>query len=64
MLCETPPVTAHGVAERLGVSRPTAHKLLRQVEDLGVVLEQPPGPRGQRRYVAHEVMDAVPGGEA
>ena len=59
LVCETPIVSARSVETRLSVTRPTALKLLRQLESLGVLEEGTPGPRGQRRYVARELMAAV-----
>jgi DNA-binding Lrp family transcriptional regulator len=47
------------VEERLGVSRPTAVRLVRQLEARGVLREGRSGIRGQRRYVARELMAAV-----
>jgi len=59
LVCETPIVSSRTVEARLGVTRPTALKLLRQLEAVGVLSEGDPGPRGQRRYVARELMVAV-----
>ena len=59
LVCETPIVSSRAVEARLGVTRPTALKLLRQLEAAGVLREGALGPRGQRRYVAHELMAAV-----
>jgi len=59
LVCETPIVTSRTVETRLGVTRPTALKLLRQLEAVGVLSEGNPGPRGQRRYLAHKLMAAV-----
>ncbi len=59
LVCETPIVSARTVERRLGVTRPTALKLLRQLEVIGVLTEGTAGPRGQRRYVARELMAAV-----
>ncbi len=41
------------------MSRPTAIRLLRQLEERGVLSEGRSGLRGQRRYVARELMAAV-----
>jgi hypothetical protein len=41
------------------VSRPTALRLLRQLEERGVLTEGDAGLRGQRRYVARELMATV-----
>jgi len=59
LVCETPIVTARLVEARLGVTRPTSLKLLRQLEEVGVLTQGDPGPRGQRRYLARELMAAV-----
>jgi len=59
LVCESPLVTTRLVEERLGVSRPTAVRLLRQLEERGVLSEGRSGLRGQRRYVARELMAAV-----
>jgi Fic family protein len=59
LVCERPVVSSRAVEERLGVTRPTALKLLRQLQGVGVLTEAVSGPRGQRRYVAQEVMAAV-----
>jgi Fic family protein len=59
LVCETPIVSSRTVEARLGVTRPTALKLLRQLEGVGVLEEGNAGPRGQRRYLARELMAAV-----
>lgn len=59
LVCETPIVSSRAVEARLGVTRPTALKLLRQLEKLGVLEQGRPGPRGQRRYLAGDLMKAV-----
>lgn len=59
LACETPILSTRTVEARLGVTRPTALKLLRQLEEVGVLEEGTPGPRGQRRYLATELMAAV-----
>ena len=61
LICETPIVTTRSIEEHLGVSRPTALRLLRRMEQRGVLSEGEEGARGQRRYVAREMMDAVAG---
>jgi Fic family protein len=61
LLCENPVVTTRSVEGRLGVSRPTALRLLRRMEEQGVLSEGDEGPRGQRRYVARAMMDAIAG---
>jgi GTP-sensing pleiotropic transcriptional regulator CodY len=59
LVCETPIVSARIVEDKLGVTRPTALKLLRRLEQAGILEERHTGPRGQRRYLARELMDAV-----
>ena len=59
LVCEMPIVSSRTVEDRLGVTRPTALKLLRQLEAVGVLTEADPGRRGQRRYVARELLAAV-----
>lgn len=61
LACVNPIVTAKTVEDHLGVSRPTALRLLSKMCELGVLSEATEGPRGQRRYVAQEMMDAVTG---
>lgn len=61
LICETPIVTTRSIEDHLGVSRPTALRLLRRMEQQGVLSEGEEGARGQRRYVAREMMDAVAG---
>lgn len=59
LMCENPIVTTRLVEARLGVARPTALRLLRQLADAELLEESAPGARGQRRYVARELMDVV-----
>jgi Fic family protein len=59
LICESPLVTTRLVEERLDVSRPTALRLLRALERRGVLDEAEVGARGQRRYVASELVAAV-----
>ena len=59
LLVEHPVATTRLVDERLGISRPTALRLLRGLEGRGVLTEGQAGVRGQRRYVARELMTAV-----
>ncbi|MGI8411151.1 MAG: Fic family protein [Solirubrobacteraceae bacterium] len=61
LIFEHPVVTTRLVEERLGVSRPTALRLLRGLEARGVLAEGVVGVRGQRRYVARELMVVVTG---
>jgi Fic family protein len=59
LVCDTPIVSSRAVETGLGVTRPTALKLLRQLEKVGVLVEGDAGPRGQRRYLAQELMTAL-----
>jgi Fic family protein len=59
LICETPIVSSRTVEQGLSVTRPTALKLLRQLEEVGILEEGDAGPRGQRRYLARELMAAV-----
>lgn len=59
LICENPVVTTRSIENRLGVSRPTALRLLRRMEERGVLSEQEAGVRGQRRYVADELRALV-----
>ena len=43
LVCETPIVSSRAVEARLGVTRPTALKLLRQLKEVGVLEEGRPG---------------------
>ncbi len=61
LLCENPVVTTGSVEAALGVSRPTALRLLKRMEDHGVLEEIAAGPRAQRRYIARQLMDVVAG---
>lgn len=61
LLCENPVVTARSVEAALGVSRPTALRLLKRMEDHGVLEEIGAGARAQRRYIARQLMDVVAG---
>ncbi len=61
LICENPVVTTRSIEDRLGVSRPTALRLLRRMEQRGALTEAEAGARGQRRYVARELMNAVVG---
>jgi Fic family protein len=49
LICENPIVTTRSIEDRLGVSRPTALRLLRRMEEQGVLSEGAAGARGQRR---------------
>jgi predicted HTH transcriptional regulator len=61
LICENPIVTTKSIEDRLAVSRPTALRLLRRMAEQGVLSEGAAGARGQRRYVAREMMEAVAG---
>jgi Fic family protein len=61
LICENPVLTTRSIENHLGVSRPTALRLLRRMEEQGVLTEAEEGSRGQRRYVARELMDAMAG---
>lgn len=61
LICENPVLTTRSIENRLAVSRPTALRLLRRMEEQGVLTEADEGARGQRRYVARELLDAVAG---
>lgn len=56
---EQPVLNSRVVEARLGVSRPAALNALRQLEDLGVLVEAGGGPRGQLRWRAHEVLSVL-----
>jgi Fic family protein len=62
LICENPAVTTRSIEGRLGVSRPTALRLLRRMEERGVLSERQAGARGQRRYVAGEMLGVITGG--
>lgn len=59
LIFEHPVVTTRLVEERLGVSRPTALRLLRGLERRDVLAEGAAGVRGQRRYAARELLSAL-----
>ncbi len=59
LICENPLVTTRLVEDRLGVSRPTSLRLLRRLEERGVLTAGDSGARGQRRYVACELLAAL-----
>lgn len=54
-----PILTSRVVERELGVSRPTALKFLGQLAGYGILTERATGPRGQRRWVAEEVLDTI-----
>jgi DNA-binding MarR family transcriptional regulator len=47
------------VTERLDVTRPTAGSLLRRLEAEGLLTRGRAGERGQQRFVAQEILDAL-----
>ncbi len=56
---EQPVLNARVVEDRLGVSRPAALTALRQLDDLGVLVEAAAGMRGQLRWRAHEILSVL-----
>ena len=56
---EQPVLNARVVEDRLGVSRPAALKALRQLADLGILVEAAAGMRGQLRWRAHEILSVL-----
>jgi Fic family protein len=54
---EQPVLTASAVEQRLRISRPAALTALRQLSDLGILVEVPGGPRGQIRWRGQEILD-------
>jgi len=61
LICENPLVTTRLVEERLGVTRPTALRLLRGLEQRGVLTASAIGVRGQRRYEAPDMISVLSG---
>ena len=61
LICENPLLTTRSVEDSLSVTRPTAIRLLKRMEEQGVLTEQKVGSRGQRRYIAQGLMDVVAG---
>ena len=59
LVCENPIVTSRLIEAHLGVARPTALRLLRQLEGVGILEQSTPGARGQRRYIARELLDVI-----
>lgn len=62
LICSNPIVTTKAAEGHLGVSRPTALRLLDWMKKQGILQETQAGARGQRRYVARAMMDALAGG--
>ncbi len=56
---EQPVLNARVVEDRLGVSRPAALTALRQLDDLGVLVEAAAGMRGQLRWRAQEILSVL-----
>lgn len=56
---EQPVLNARVVEDRLGVSRPAALKALRQLDDLGILVEAAAGMRGQLRWRAQEILSVL-----
>lgn len=61
LICTNPILTARAVEQSLDVSRPTALRLLKRMEEQGMTSAVQQGSRGQRRYVAHEMLDLISG---
>jgi Fic family protein len=59
LVCESPILTPRLVTERLDVTRPTAGSLLRRLEAEGLLTRGRAGERGQQRFVAQEILDAL-----
>ncbi|HEY2055000.1 MAG TPA: Fic family protein [Solirubrobacterales bacterium] len=59
LICENPVLTTRSIESRLSVSRPTALRLLRRMEEKGVLSEREAGVRGQRRYVSADLLAVV-----
>lgn len=56
---EQPILTARRVEDRLAVTRPSALKALRQLEDAGVLAADEEGPRGQLRWRAEGILTVL-----
>lgn len=61
MICQAPIVTGHTVEQEVGISRPTALRILDKMSKLGILEEMETGARGQRRYLAGQMLNAVLG---
>jgi Fic family protein len=59
---EQPVLTTRVVEERLGITRPAALKALRHLEDVGILMAAPEGPRRQLRWHADEVLSVLSDG--
>lgn len=58
---EQPVLNARFVENRLSVSRPAALTALRQLADAGILTEMSGGPRGQLRWRAQQILEALVG---
>ncbi len=56
---EQPVLTSRAVEQRLHISRPAALTALRQLADLGILVEVPGGPRGQIRWRGQEILGVL-----
>ncbi len=56
---ESPVLTARAVEHCYGITRPAALKALRQLAELGVLVEVPAGPRAQLRWRDEEILDVL-----
>lgn len=56
---EQPVLTTSVVERRLGITRPAALAALRQLADLDVLQPSPAGPRGQLRWQARAIFEAL-----
>lgn len=61
MLAVNPLITSGRVRREVEVTRPTALRLLKSFEELGILAPMSSGPRGEHQYLAREMMDAVYG---
>jgi Fic family protein len=59
---EQPVLTTRVVEERLGITRPAALKALRHLEEVGILVAAPEGPRRQLRWRADEVLSVLSDG--
>jgi hypothetical protein len=61
LICENPVVTTRSIEDRLGSADRRRYDGLGGWKERGVLTEGETGARGQRRYVARGMMDAVAG---
>lgn len=59
ILFAQPVLTARIVENHLDVRRPSVLRMLDLLTDMGILEELDPGPRGQRRFIAREIMAAL-----